>query len=451
VSTYWCELAWLGGDQVADGVLVEEAGGTISAVSPGVPFPAGAVRLAGVTLPGMANAHCHAFHRALRGRTHGGAGDFWAWREQMYAVAQALDPDSYLELARATYAEMALAGITTVGEFHYLHHGPGGTPYADANAMGEALVQAAGDAGIRITLIDTCYLSGGFGRELTGVQLRFGDGDGEGWAKRASTLATGSPARRGAAIHSVRAVPEADMAVVVAWAFEQGVPLHFHLSEQPAENRDCLEATGLTPCGLLSRAGALGPRSTAVHATHLTAVDVALLGGSATGVCLCPTTERDLADGIGPGSALARAGSPLSLGTDSQTVTDLFEEARAVELDERLQTGKRGHHRPADLLGAATAVGARSLGWPEAGRLKEGAVADLVTVSLDTPRLAGTTSDTALAALVFSASAADVTDVVVSGRRVVAGGRHLLVDDVPRALGRAIARLRRLAEGRVQS
>jgi len=445
VTTYWCELAWLGGDEVAEGVLVEEADGVIGALRPGAACPPGVVRLAGVTLPGLANAHCHAFHRALRGRTQGGAGDFWAWREQMYAAAQALGPDSYLDLARATYAEMALAGITTVGEFHYLHHGPGGTPYADPNAMGQALVQAAEDAGIRITLIDTCYLSGGFGRPLSGVQLRFGDGDGDGWAKRASALAPGPRARLGAAIHSVRAVPEADMAAVVAWASARGAPLHFHLSEQEAENRDCLAVTGLTPARLLDRAGALGPRSTAVHATHLGARDVALLGGSGTGVCLCPTTERDLADGIGPGSALARAGSPLSLGSDSQAVTDLFEEARAVELDERLLTGKRGHHRPAELLRAATVGGARSLGWPEAGRLAVGGVADLVTVSLDTPRLAGTTAGTVLAALVFSASASDVTDVVVGGRRVVQGGRHLLVGDVPTALGKAIGRLRGLA------
>ncbi|MGH9069322.1 MAG: formimidoylglutamate deiminase [Acidimicrobiales bacterium] len=446
--SWHAELAWTGTPSLIpdERVLIETEGDRITSVTPGADPPTDAVRLAGLTLPGLANGHSHAFHRALRGRTHGGNGDFWTWREVMYKVAGRLDPESYHDLALATYAEMALAGITVVGEFHYLHHDRGGARYRDPNAMGRALVEAATGAGLRITLIDTCYLQGGFGQPLAGPQLRFGDGDVEAWAARAAALdgavtESRSNCRVGAAIHSVRAVSPADLAGVVAWAGERAAPLHFHLSEQPAENQACLAATGRTPTALLAGEGALGPTSTAVHATHLTDDDVDLLGASRTCVCLCPTTERDLADGIGPGLRLAGAGSPLSLGSDSQAVIDLFEEARAVELDERLATGRRGRHRAPDLLAAATSTGSASLGWPEAGRIVPGALADMVTVGLGSPRLAGTEPARAVEAAVFAATGSDVTDVVVGGRHVVAGGRHLLVPDVAAKLDRAIRRL----------
>ncbi|HEX4908877.1 MAG TPA: amidohydrolase family protein, partial [Actinomycetes bacterium] len=227
---------------------------------------------------------------------------------------------------------------------------------------------------------------------------------------------------------------------VAAWARGRGAPLHLHLSEQRAENEACLAATGRTPAALASSTGVLGPHTTAVHATHLTGEDVARLGATGTTACFCPTTERDLADGVGPARALADAGSPLCLGSDSHAVTDLFEEARAVELDERLATERRGHHRPADLLAAATGSGMDALGW-DAGRLAPGRLADLVTVRLDSVRLAGARPADAVDHLVFAATAADVTSVVASGRQVVADGHHLLVDDVAAALGRAIAAL----------
>ena len=166
---FHCELAWLGGDRAESDVLVTVDGDRIATVEVGAAAGT-ATRLAGLTVPGFANAHSHAFHRALRGRTHAGAGSFWTWREQMYAVAAGLDPDSYFRLARATYAEMALAGISTVGEFHYVHHAPGGRRYDSPNAMGDALIAAAGEAGLRITLLDTSYLRGGPGVELDETQ-----------------------------------------------------------------------------------------------------------------------------------------------------------------------------------------------------------------------------------------------------------------------------------------
>jgi formiminoglutamate deiminase len=442
VTAWHAELAWLGAERgVAERVLVEVEGDRIAAVTEGVDPPPAATRLAGVTIPGLANGHSHAFHRALRGRTHRAGGDFWSWRELMYQVAAALDPDRYLALAAATYAEMALAGITAVGEFHYLHHDPAGRPYADPNRMGEALVEAAGRAGIRITLIDTCYLRAGLdGRPLAGAQVRFGDGDADAWAERAGSLRERPGVRVGAGIHSVRAVDPAAMATVAAWAADRRAPLHLHLSEQRAENQACLAATGRTPAALAEATGVLGPRTTAVHATHLTGEDITRLGATGTTACLCPTTERDLADGVGPARALADAGSPLCLGSDSHAMIDLFEEARSVELDERLATGRRGHHRPAALLTAGTAAGMDALGW-NAGRLAPGHLADLVTVGLGSPRLAGTRPADAVDHLVFAAAAADVTSVVVGGRQVVRDGRHLLVGDVGAALTAALEAL----------
>jgi formiminoglutamate deiminase len=438
LTRFFADHAWLGGDGVTPGVAIEVDGPRIAAVRTNVDRPARAIHLPGLTLPGLANCHSHAFHRALRGRTHRSGGTFWTWREDMYAVAARLTPDAYHQLARAVYAEMALAGVTCVGEFHYLHHDTGGAPYAEANAFGEALLAAAAEAGIRITLLDTCYLAGGVGRDLEGPQLRFGDGDATAWAGRVSTLRGTAHARIGAAIHSVRAVPAAQLKTVAEWADERQAPLHFHLSEQRAENDACLAAYDRTPTQLLADHGALGPRASAVHATHLADHDIGLLGGSRTTICMCPTTERDLADGIGPARALAEVGSPLSLGSDSNSVVDLFEEARGVELDERLASETRGHWSAARLLRAATTDGHASLGWPDTGGIAAGGRADLVTVGLGSVRLAGAQPDTLLESVVFAATAPDVREVVVGGRRIVVDGRHALVGDVAAVLDASI-------------
>ncbi len=432
MTHHWCELAWLGGERAEPGVVVETQDGRIASVTAGVASPpAGAERLDGLTLPGFANAHSHAFHRALRGRTQAGSASFWSWRERMYELAGRLDPDRYLALARATFAEMALAGVAVVGEFHYVHHGPEGAPYEDPNAMGRALLEAAAAAGIRITLLDACYLNGGIGEPLSGVQRRFSDGSAQRWAERVGELGAGPGARLGAAIHSMRAVDPEAAAVVASWAEERSAPLHAHVSEQPAENEACLAAYGATPTALLDRAGALSERFTAVHATHVRGDDVERLGASGACCCLCPSTERDLADGIGPAARLAGAGARLALGTDSHAVIDLFEEARAVELDERLESGERGRHPAAGLLRAATEAGHASLGWPEAGRIATGAPADLVTVGLDGVRLAGATPETAIEAVVFAASAADLRRVMVGGRVVARDGAHASLDVAP--------------------
>jgi formiminoglutamate deiminase len=415
---YWAAHALLPAGPARD-VLFTIADGRFAHVEAGVPS-GDARRLPGVVLPGFANVHSHAFHRALRGRTHDGGGTFWTWRERMYAVAGRLDPDSYRALATAVYAEMALAGVTAVGEFHYLHHEPGGRPYADPNAMAHALAQAAADAGIRLTLLDTCYLAGGLDasghRPVDGVQRRFSDGTAQAWAERVAALRDGPGVRIGAAVHSVRAVPRADLRTVADAA--AGRPLHVHLSEQAAENAACRAHHGATPAELLAAEGFLGATTAAVHATHLTPSDVALLGRSGTTACLCPTTERDLADGLGPARALHDAGAPLALGSDQHAVIDLLEEARALEMHERLASGERGRFVPAELLAALTAH--RALGWPDAGRLVPGARADLVAVRLDTPRTAGGAPGQVL----LAATASDVDIVMVDGCVIVEGSRH---------------------------
>jgi len=440
----WCERALLNrapGDPAEAGVVLTIEGATIAAVDTGVAAPPpGAEVLSGLTLPGFVNAHSHAFHRALRGRTHGGAGGtFWSWRDRMYELAARLDPDGYEALATAAYAEMVLAGYTAVGEFHYLHHAPGGARYGDPNELGHRLVGAARRAGLRITLLDTCYLHAGPGRDAEGVQRRFSDGTADAWAERVAALADSAAddaVAVGAAIHSARAIDPPAIAAVAAWASSRDAVLHAHVSEQQRENDECLAAYGCTPVQLLADHGALGERFTAVHATHLAPDDIALLGGGRCRCCLCPTTERDLADGIGPAGALRAAGAGLCIGSDSHAVVDPFEETRAVELDERLATGRRGTHPAGQLLWDATAEGAASLGW-RAGVLQPGWLADLVTIGLDGPRLAGTGDDLAAAA-VFAASAADVRHVFVGGRHVVADGVHRTID-VAAALDRSIA------------
>jgi len=438
MNQYFCDAAFLGGETAVENVLIKVEAEHITAVDTGVDhLPDGTVHLRGLTLPGFANAHSHVFHRALRARTEQ-SGTFWSWRDRMYAAASVLDPDRFERLARATFAEMVLCGYTAVGEFHYIHHPPNGGHYSNPNEMGLALFEAAAAAGIRITLLDACYLRGGPEQSLDGVQLRFGDGSAEAWAERMDVLQVPEGARLGAAIHSVRAVSPGDCAVVAEWAIDHQSPLHFHLSEQIAENDAVVAAYGTSPTGVLESAGALRPSSTAVHATHLDRNDIAMLGGSGTGACFCPTTERDLADGIGPGAVLAGAGSPLSLGSDSQAVIDPFEEMRALEMDERLSTARRGHFSATSLLEAGTAVGHRAIGWEEAGCITPGALADLVTVSLESPRLAGVGSECMLEYAVFAAGPSDITDVVISGRPVVSEGQHLMVPDVADALRRAI-------------
>jgi formiminoglutamate deiminase len=423
VTSYWAAYAWLP-DGCQAGVSFEVQDGRFAQVRRDGEPHAGQEILSGVTLPGLANGHSHAFHRALRGRTHAGGGSFWTWREQMYALAARLDPDSYLALARAVFAEMTLAGYTVVGEFHYLHHDQRGRPYGDPNAMGAALIQAAGEAGIRLTLLDVCYFAGGLTATghlpLDPVQTRFSDGDVDHWQQRVSLLVDRDLVRIGAAVHSVRAVP-AEALSTVERAAEQR-PLHVHLSEQPAENAATQAHYGCTPTELLDEHGLLSARTTVVHATHLTDSDIKTLGANQSSACFCPTTERDLADGIGPARRLADAGSALTLGSDQHAVIDPFEELRGLEMHERLATGERGRFTPGDLMTIASAAGYRSLGWPSGGQIADGALADFVVVRSDSVRTTGARPDQ----IAYAATAADIDQVIVAGQVIVREGQHRL-------------------------
>jgi len=405
-SGIWhAEQAWLG--QAANDVLIEVEDGRIKTITQDVPAPAGAVRLEGWTIPGLANVHSHAFQHSLRGAVESGAGDFWEWRQQMYRAVTS-DWTDYFKSSRFVFREMLEAGITAVGEFHYLH--------ALGNGLGEALIAAAEQEGIRITLLDACYLRGGMdGRPLDDVQKTFSDGDADRWARRMDDLDEGAGVRIGAAIHSVRAVDPASMHTVAAWARERNAPLHIHLAEQPAEVEECLAVEGCTPTQLLEREGILGPDLTAVHAIHVNHDDISLLGANRVSICACTTTERDLGDGVGPIRRLADSGSPLCLGSDSNAIIDPFEEARGVELDQRRATGRRVLHQPEELFRAATADGMKALGW-DAGALRPGLLADFITIGLEPPVLWRRLD---LGYLMFCSSARDVTNVVVGGKTVV--------------------------------
>ncbi|WP_406031603.1 formimidoylglutamate deiminase [Nocardioides sp. NBC_00163] len=406
------ERALVEGRELTD-VVIEVSDGQITAITPGGSTEPADLRL-GTVLAGSGNAHSHAFHRALRGRTHDQGGDFWRWREQMYAVADRLTPDSYERLAEAVFAEMLVTGWTAVAEFHYVHHRPDGTPYEDPNAFGAALTRAASAVGIRLTLLDTLYLTSAPGRPLLPEQSRFGDGTVEAWLDRWQRLHQTHAV--GAAIHSVRAVSPDDIAIV-AERLRAEVPLHVHLSEQPAENEQSLAAYGRTPTQVLADAGALSPRTWLVHATHLTDADIALIAGSGAGVVMCPTTEADLGDGIGPARELSDAGVRIALGSDQNAVIDPWLEVRGLEAGERLRSRQRGRFSPADLETARAGSGYAASGLP--GGLRIGACADLVEIDPDSVRTAGA----ALDQLALVATATDVRRVVVGGRVVAEDGR----------------------------
>jgi formiminoglutamate deiminase len=442
---FWAEYAWLGGaggpqssdpGELAESVVITVEAGRISHIVAGVSdLPVGATPLAGITLPGMANTHSHAFHRLLRGAepVHQTSADsFWSWRDQMYEAANGLTPDSYARIAADVFTEMVQAGYTSVGEFHYVHHERDGRPYDEAHSMELAVVGAAQSAGIRLTLLDTCYLRAGFNKKsVDESQQRFSDGTVENWEARveglARTLRGRSTVRLGGAIHSMRAVSPDDAAMVVRWAGSRQLPLHVHLSEQPLENQQAKRYERATPTELLMRSGVmqLDAPFCAVHATHLSAGDIASLGDRKAFISCCPTTERALADGIAPTKALVEAGAQLCVGSDSQAVIDPFEELRAVEMHQRLSTGKRGIHTTAQLLAAGSTSGYQALGWDKGGSLATGYLADFVTVSTNGDRLRNAATATLPSAVVLSATADDVHHVVVNGEVVVRDGRSV--------------------------
>jgi len=382
-------------------------------------------------MPGLATAHSHAFQRALRGRTQRRAtpaGTFRGWRDEMYRLVQGIGPDDLYAISRFAYTELAMSGVTAVGEFHYVHHGPGGRPYADRTELADAVIRAARDAGIRICLIRTAYLRAGYRQSAVPAQERFIDPSIDHVMRDLDDLRSrygdDPQVAVAAAAHSVRAVPVSDIRTLAAYADENALPFHMHVSEQRGELEECRAEHGTTPVSLLSGEGVLSPRFVAVHATHLEDAEVSALGENHTFVCICRTTERDLGDGLPPTSGLLDAGARLCVGVDSHACENAIEEVRAVELDERSRREMR--HAAAegrDLLDAATRQGYAACGleaqWQE----------DRIHLDANDPSIAAIDPDLAPEAILFGATPRAVKSVVVAGRQIIAEGRHAQYDE----------------------
>jgi formimidoylglutamate deiminase len=383
-------------------------------------------------LPGLINAHSHAFQRVIRGRTEHrsqhSSDSFWTWREQMYNAANRLEPDELYNVSRMAFLEMALTGITAVGEFHYIHHAPDGSPYSDPNLLAREVIRAARDVGIRIGLLRVAYARAGFEQQANPLQKRFIEDSPETYINHFEQLLNtpelkDGMAWAGVAPHSVRAVPLDYLKTIVVFANEREVPVHMHVAEQPAEVSACIAEYGRSPVALLETEGLLNSRFTAVHAIHVTPKAIAAMARANAMVCACPTTERNLGDGIVPVDAYFNAGVTVSLGTDSQVQIDLLEDARELEYHLRLQKTERNVLVTKDLFECATSGGAKSIGFA-GGKLEPGAPADFFTVDLDDPSIAGSSPEDLLANIVFSLSRSAVRDVVVGGKRIVEDGKH---------------------------
>ena len=404
-----------------------------------------ALRLEGtrIIMPGMATAHSHAFQRLLRGRTQrraDAAGTFWSWRGLMYALAEQLDPAGMGAVARLAFAELAISGVTAVGEFHYLHHAPGGKPYADRLEMSHAVIHAAREAGLRITLIRTAYMRGGFGQPLTPAQARFADADVAAVINDVEQLrkayAHDPTVAVGVAAHSIRAVPIDAVVTLADYARDNGLPFHMHVAEQPRELAECRGEYGTTPVHLLADHGVVDANLVAVHATHLDDGEIAQLGRAGSTVCICRSTERDLGDGLPPVGPLVAAGARICVGVDSHCSSDAFEEIRAVELDERSRTQQR--HAAMD--GAALLTAATSNGYAAIGQaLNQG---DAVALARMDPALVGASTANLTDAVIFGAVLRAVERVTVNGRTIVEQGRHrdqaAIVEDFHSALARFV-------------
>ncbi len=392
-----------------------------------------AIRLKGrALLPGMANAHSHAFQRVIRGRTEHrsqhSTDSFWTWREQMYAAANALEPDEIYAASRLAFLEMALTGITAVGEFHYIHHSRDGSPYSDPNLLEREVIRAARDIGIRIALLRVAYARAGYQTEPNPQQIRFIEDSPDVYLKNLEQLldVNDDMAWIGVAPHSVRAVPLDYLKTIVAFANERALPVHMHVAEQPAEVSACIAEYGRSPVALLETEGLLSKRFTAVHAIHVTPKAIAALARSGAFVCACPTTERNLGDGVVPADAYFDGGVRIALGSDSQIQIDLLEDARELEYHLRLQKKERNVLAPMlteRLFDCATINGAASIGF-DGGRIKPGAPADFFTVDLNDLSIAGSAPDDLLTNIVFSLARTAVRDVVVAGKRIVENGKH---------------------------
>ncbi|MGE0489983.1 MAG: formimidoylglutamate deiminase [Vulcanimicrobiota bacterium] len=402
-------------------------------------------------LPGLVNAHSHAFQRAIRGRTEfrdpaRPSDDFWSWRECMYAAARSLSPEEVEAVSRMAFVEMVLAGITAVGEFHYLHHQPDGTPYDDPNELSHRVLSAAESAGLAPVLLKVAYARAGFGKEPNPGQARFLAPDVDTYLDHLERLRRAGHAV-GVTPHSVRAVPADWLTPLGEYAERHDLPFHIHVSEQPREIEECQAEHGLRPIQLLAERGLLSPRFVGVHAIHLEPDEVEALGQTGSRVCSCPTTERNLGDGVVPADQLYEAGAGFCFGSDSNAQIDLLEDARQLDYHLRLVHLQRavlgqGQDLAGRLFEAATAGGAQGLGL-EAGRIEPGLWADLVAVDLDDPSIVGASDEDLLSTIVFSLERTAVKEVWCRGRQVVSEGHHPRAREAGQAFSRVMRRLTR--------
>src|SRR5271170_3677724 len=343
-TLYRPELLYSSGRFIADGeVLVSESGQFLETPEKFVPSSTKIVNLPGkALLPGFVNAHSHSFQRLIRGKSESrivSGKDFWSWRGTMYHVASQLSPQDVYDVARMAFLEMVLAGTTTVGEFHYLHNAPNGQPYDDPNLLSKQVIAAAQSVGIRIVLLRTAYLRSGHELPRDPGQVRFFEST-RAFLKNMDALigacsATPSEVQFGVAPHSIRAVPLSDLKEIAAWSRQTNLPLHMHVAEQVAENEACLREYGFTPVALFNKERLLGPDFTAVHAIHVRSDEIAMLADAGATICSCPTTERNLGDGIIAADDVMAAGIRVALGSDSQAQIGPLEDAR--ELDYHLR------------------------------------------------------------------------------------------------------------------
>jgi formimidoylglutamate deiminase len=445
---WWPEYLYWEGQVVSDCAFFCDEQGIISRFSRDQSDLVKAHRLKRrFAIPGLVNGHSHTFQRAIRGRTEfrttAEPDTFWTWREKMYSTATRLEPEEIYETARMAFLEMVLSGITTVGEFQYLHHQADGAPYSDRNLLAKLIIQAARDVGIRIALLRTAYSRAGFEKPSNPGQRRFitsGSDDFiqdtdvlSGWVQREGL---NNLVSIGVAPHSLRAVPIEYVRAVADYASGRAIPLHMHVAEQPAEIEQCRAEYGRSPVELLHQEEILSERFTAIHAIHISEAESRLLANSKSTVCACPTSERNLADGAVPAQWLLQSGGRISLGSDSQIQIDLLEDARLLEYHLRMMrlervvlASKGGHDLTQRLFAMTTKEGAHSLCLP-VGELAIGRPADFVSIDLDDPSVAGGEREFLLEQLLFAAERTAVREVFVQGKAIVQQGRHASEADI---------------------
>jgi formimidoylglutamate deiminase len=444
-TLYRPELLYSNGRFVTNGaVMVNEAGEFLDPPKTIDPSSTKVVDLPGkALLPGFVNIHSHSFQRLIRGKSESRVSsgkDFWSWRGTMYHAASQLDPQEVYDVARMAFLEMVLAGTTTVGEFHYLHNAPSGRPYDDPNLLSKQVIAAAQSVGIRIVLLRTAYLRSGFELSRDPGQMRFFESS-TAFIENTSALlhdhsSNPSEVRFGVAPHSIRAVPLPDLKEIAAWSRANKLPLHMHVAEQVAENVACLREYGLTPVSLFNKEHLLGPDFTAIHAIHITEDEIAMLAGAKATIGSCPTTERNLGDGILAADRVMSAGIPVALGSDSQAQIDPLEDARELDYHLRLERQERAvldqiAAKPiaSRLFDCATMHGARSLALPT-GEITPGSFADFFTVDLNDVSIAGHSPEDLLPIVVFSLNRSAIRDVAVNGRFILRDQKHPHQDEI---------------------